>query len=371
MLKVLNLLDSVNRGGAEMQVLDVCRNASRFGIEVTFVAAGGGTLEDEFRESGVEFVRLDRMLPIDIRLASRLRQIIKERDIQIVHGYQAVEGLHLYLATRGLKNVRRVLSFQGFIPGKKNQIAARLIASKMDANISVSKSLLDYLRNDVRIKRLDSFHIIYNGADPERLRPSGRSIKEELALSDDAMLGAMVANFTKDPTKDQLTICRALPAVVEQFPNFHFLFAGRVSEGAERKMSECRDVCDAAGIGANVHFLGPRSDVADILSELDVFVLSSRREGFPVAVSEAMLVGVPLIVSDIEPLREAVRDGALGETFPVGDASVLLEKMMDLLGDPERRTELRQKAQGFARENFSIDAHLRGLKDLYLSLIGK
>src|SRR5688500_11335187 len=155
-MKVLHLLDSVNRGGAEMQVLDVCRNASRFGIEITFVAAGGGTLEDDFRNSGVEFIRLDRMLPVDIRLAAQLRRIVRERNIQIVHGYQAVDGLHLYLATRGLKQVKRVLSFQGFIPGKKNQIAAKLVASKMHANISVSRSLMNYLRDEVGIKRVDN-----------------------------------------------------------------------------------------------------------------------------------------------------------------------------------------------------------------------
>jgi glycosyltransferase involved in cell wall biosynthesis len=369
MMKILHLLDSVNRGGAETQVLDICRNASRFGMETTLVAAGGGVLEDDFRDSGAEYIRLDRKLPVDLYFASQLRKIIKERGIGIVHGYQAVDGLHLYLATRGLKNVKRVLSFQGFIPGRKNRVIAKLIAPRMHANISVSESLFTYL-DAIGINRRENFHVVYNGADERRLKPTGGSIKHEQNLPANAIVGAMIANFTADPTKDQLTICRALPAVIEKFPNFHFLFAGRVADGAEGRMADCVSVCLEAGITNNVHFLGGRSDVADILSELDIFVLSSRQEGFPVAVSEAMLAGVPLIVSDIEPLREAILDdGNLGEMFPVGNFQILSEKILGLLGDDARRHKLADNARIYARENFSVDAHLHRLKKLYAGLL--
>lgn len=368
MIKVLHLLDSVNRGGAETQVLDICRNAASFGLEMTLVTAGGGVLENDFRDSGVEYIRLDRKLPVDVYFASQLRKIIKERGIEIVHGYQAVEGLHLYLATRGLKNVKRVLSFQGFIPGRKNRITAKLIAPLMHANISVSKSLMTYLKDEIGIKRFGNFHVIYNGADPARLQPSGGSIKNELNLPANALLAGMVANFTADPTKDQLTICRALPRVIEQFPNLHFIFAGRVADGAEDKMAECLDVCITGGIVDHVHFLGARPDVPDILDELDLFVFSSRQEGFPVAVSEAMLAGVPLIVSDIEPLREAVCDGEFGEIFPVGAHEVLSEKLSSLLADPDERRDLAGRAKAFAADNFSIDSHIKELANLYRSL---
>ncbi|MEO8572392.1 MAG: glycosyltransferase [Pyrinomonadaceae bacterium] len=369
-MKVLHLLDSVNRGGAETQVLDICRNAARFRLEVTLVAAGGGALENDFRDSGVEYIRLDRRLPIDIYLCSQIRKIIRERGIDIVHGYQAVEGLHLFVATRGLRNVKRVLSFQGFVPGRKNRLTAKLVAPLMHANISVSRSLMTYLREQLGIKNFDNFHVVYNGADEARLRPSGGSIRNELNLPADALLAGMVANFTSDPTKDQLTICRAMPRVIARFPQFHFVFAGRVADGAEDKMAECLDVCIASGITDHVHFLGARPDVPDILEELDLFVFSSRQEGFPVAVSEAMLAGVPLILSDIEPLREAiVCDGNLGEMFPVGDSDELSRKIAALLGDESRCLELADDARKYARENFSIDAHLRALNQLYSELL--
>ena len=365
-MKVLHLLDSVNRGGAETQVLDVCRNASRFGIELTLVAAGGGVMEDEFKDSGIEYVRLDRKLPVDPVFARRLKGLIRERGITVAHGYQAVDGLHLYLATRGLHDVRTVLSFQGFVPGTKNRTTARFLAPLMDANISVSRSLMNYLRDEVKLKSFENFSVVYNGADAKRLVPSGKSIKDELGLPDDAMLGAMVANFVVDPTKDQLTICRALPEVVREFPRFHFLFAGRVSAGAEPILDDCRKACEQ--VSSNVHFLGARTDIPDILAELDLFVFSSRREGFPVAVTEAMLAGVPMVVSDIEPLMEATDNGKYAEVFSVGNSQDLAMKIGDLLTDDARRHRLSIDAREFALQNFSIDAHLGRLRELYDSL---
>src|SRR5215510_11647876 len=124
-MEVLHLLDRLERGGAETIALDICRNAARHGLEMTFVTTGGGAMEEGFRASGVEFIKLNRRLPIDPGVVFGLRKIIRERGIEIVHGYQPVEGLHLYLATRGLPT-KCVLSFQGGMsPTWKNLQAAK------------------------------------------------------------------------------------------------------------------------------------------------------------------------------------------------------------------------------------------------------
>ena len=370
-MKVLYLLDSLNRGGAEMQALDVCRNAKDVGIDVTVAAAGGGTLEDQFRESGVDYIRLQRKFPVDIYLASQLRKIVKERHIEIVHGYQAVDGVHLYLAGRGQKDVKRVLSFQGFIADKRNRLAAKFLIPRMDANIAVSRGMQNWLAENDKLDTSKNFSVIHNGADPKRLVPSGNSLKAELGLDKEALLIGMVGNFYRDPRKDQLTVCKALPRVLAEFPNAHCVFAGRIENGAEDKMADCLNVCIENKIIERVHFLGARSDVPDILSELDIFVFSSLHEGLPVAVSEAMLAGVPMIVSDIEPLLEATANGEFGEVFPAKNVEILTDKILKLLRDKGLRKELADRALEFAKETFSIEAHLRELRKLYQSLLDR
>jgi glycosyltransferase involved in cell wall biosynthesis len=364
-MRVLHFLDTTNRGGAEVQVLDICRNAARFGLEVTFATTHGGSLEDDFRGSGADFVRLGRKFPVDLYLASQLRRIVKERGIEAVHGYQAVEGLHLYLATRGLKRVKRVLSFQGgTVYDWKNRRALRFLIPRMDANIVVSEGLRKLHSEKDRFD-VSGFTVIPNGADPDRLRPTGKSLKAELGLGGHVRLIGMVGNFYRETRKDQMTVCRALPEVFAAFPESQMVFAGKIEEGAEGKFADCLNFCLKQGIADRVHFLGGRADIGDILAELEIFVLSSRREGLPVAVSEAMLVGLPLVLSDIEPLIEVSGGGRFAEIFRTGNAADLSERLRGLLGDGGRRGRLAQSGRDHAVANYSIDAHLAALSELY------
>ncbi len=367
-MRVLHLLDTINRGGAEMQALDVCRNAHKYGIELTFVTAQGGAMEKDFRVSNAEFIRLSRSLPLDFPLVLKLRKIIKDKKIEIVQSYQAVDGLHLYLATLNLP-VRQVLSFQGFISDKKNRQTSRFLIPRVDANISVSKGLLKWLKQNDRLDTSRNFHIIYNGADAKRLAPSGKSLKKELGLDEDILLFGMIGNFYRDPRKDQMTLCKSLPEIFAEIENACCVFAGKIEAGAEEKFQDCLDFCRENGIAEKVHFLGGRSDVPDILEALDLFVFSSLHEGLPVVVSEAMLANVPMIVSDIEPLLEASDNGKYAEIFPVQNAEVLSQKILKLLKDENLRENLATRAFKFATENLSIEAHLRELRKLYNSIL--
>ena len=363
-------MDTVNRGGAETLVLDVCRNAKNFGIDLTFVTLQGGELVEDFRASGADFISLQRRFPVDFGTISKLRKIIKEREIKIVHAHQAVEALHLFPATFNLP-VKRILTHHGFVTDAKNRRALRFLIPRMDANIFVGKGLQSWLRENENINGGQYSHIIHNGTDEKRLQPTGKSLRKELGLDENVLLLGMIGSFYRDPRKDQMTLCKSLPKVFAEIENAHCIFAGKVETGAEEKFQNCVDFCRARGIAEKVHFLGVRDDIPDVLAALDLFVFSSLQEGLPIALTEAMLAKVPLIVSDIEPLLEASANGEYAEVFPVGDAEILSEKIIKLLQNEHLREDLANRALEFARENFSIEAHLRELKRLYDSLLKK
>ena len=367
-MKVLHLLDTINRGGAETLVLDVCRNAARFGIDLTFATMQGGELEEDFRASGANFVRLQRRLPVDLNAVLKLRKIIKENKIQIVHAHQAVEALHLYLATINLP-VKRVMTFHGFVADAKNRRTLQFLIPRMDANIVVSRGLQNWLEEKDKLNVRQNFHVIYNGTDEKRLQPTGKSLRNELNLDENVLLIGMISNFYRDPRKDQMTLCKALPKVFAEIENAHCIFAGKTESGAEDKLKACVEFCRDKGISERVHFLGARQDIPDVLAALDLFVFSSLQEGLPIAMTEAMLANVPLIVSDIEPLLEASENGKFAKVFPVGNAEILSEIIIEILENKEKRENLAKRAREFARENFSIEAHLRELKNLYGTLL--
>lgn len=367
------MLDSLNRGGTEVLALDVCRNARACGLDLTFVATGGGQLEEEFRDSGVDFVRLERRLPVDLSLAARLRRVIEERKVEVVHCHQAVEALHALLATRGT-SVKRVLSFHLLEADAKNRLALRFLVPRMDACVAVSRDLLARLKAEAGYETDARFHVVHNGVDAKRLSPAperasrARGLREELGLTDGELLLGMVGNFYADGRKDPLTACRALPQFFERVPRARFVFVGARVEGAPQLFDECVRFCREARIDDRVHFLGARADVPELLGALDVFVLSSRREGFGIAAVEAMLAGVPSVLSDIGPLREVSGEGTCAALFRAGSSEDLASRLTELARDSGLRARLAARAREWATERFGIEAHISALLRLYEGL---
>jgi glycosyltransferase involved in cell wall biosynthesis len=376
-MRVLHLLDSLNRGGAETLCLDVCRNAHANALDLTFAATGGGELEDDFRRSGADFVRLARRSPLDLKLVGQLRELIEERDIEVVHCHQAVEALHAYLAMRrsgstGGRRVKRVLSFHLCAADAKNRLALKFLAPRMDANVAVSRELLSCLRNEGGFATDKNFRVVYNGVDAARLQATtgGGDLRAELKLTKRDLLFGMVGNFYADARKDQLTVCRALPEVFRQLPEAHFVFAGGFEQDAAQMYRACVNHCREEGIAGRVHFLGQRADVSNVLRALDIFVFSSRKDSFGIAVVEAMLAGVPAVVSDIGALLEVTRGGEYAPVFRTGDAPDLARQLVALACDGARRTALAGQARQWAAREFRIETHIGNLLELYKSLAG-
>ncbi len=337
----MHILDSLNRGGAEMLELDLCRNARANNLDLTFVATGGGDLEGDFRNSGVTFQRLQRRLPVDLRLARRISRIVKEREIDVVHTNQAVEALHAYLATRG-SQVKRVMTFHLCTSDGRNKVALNLLAPRMDANVAVSHELLKCLGHEAGFKTSERFHVVHNGVDARRLEPTGANLRAELGLNDGALVLGMIGNFYPDA-----------------------LFIGGSFADAPQPLAECVEICRELGISERVHFLGKRADIPDLLVAMDIYVQSSVNESLGIAVVEAMLSGLPVVVSDIGALLEVTGEGEYAATFRTGDAADLAGQLIKLCRNEDRRRDLGQQGKGWATSHFSIETHIANLIKLY------
>lgn len=366
-MKVLHILDSLNRGGAEMLALDVCCNAAANGLELSFLATGGGTLEEDFKNSGVPFYRLQRRLPFDLQLVSRIRKILKENDFDIIHSHQAVAAIHAYVAAAGLR-AKHVLSFPGFYADAKNRLTTRFLVPRMAANVSCSKGLLEWLDKSENLD-LSKFCMIYNGVDAKRLEYAGESLKTELNLPADSFLFGMVSHFYAAPRKDQITLCRAFAKVAGKLPKAHVALVGKTEAGAEEKFEECVRIAKENNLQHRIHFLGQRNDLAKIVNSLDAYVFSSLHEGLPIALMEAMLAGKACILSDIPPHLEVSCGGEYAEVFETQNAEELAEKLIKIAEDDKFRNDLANRAESFAQKTFSIEAHLESLKKLYASIV--
>jgi len=346
--------------------LDFCRDASKYGLDVTLVATGKGELFDEFKNSGVNFIFIERKMPVDFRLVYKLKRIVEKNGIKVIHAHQAVDGVHAYL-TKLFTNVKTVMSFHGHNPSKKNDLALKFLIPRMDANIAVSKSFLNRLKNDIKFDTTKNFYVVYNGIDPNKFYKTSGTFRKELDLYDSDILLGSVGNFY-NTGRDQLTICKSLPNVYRKYKNVHFVFIGGRSEKNPHFYDECYNYCKNNNILDRTHFVGSRTDINDILNSLDVFVYSSNHDTFGISVIEAMMSGLPVIINNLSTLLEVTDNGKYAIVFKSKCSEDLENKIIELIENKDKRGHLAAGGEEWALSQFSIENYITNLKKLYFSL---
>jgi glycosyltransferase involved in cell wall biosynthesis len=165
------------------------------------------------------------------------------------------------------------------------------------------------------------------------------------------------------PPKNHALLIEAFAQVRADAPLYLLLVGGGELENAVREQ--------VAGLGlqGRVRFLGVRADVADILRASDVFVLSSRWEGNPMSVMEAMAAGLPVVSTAVGGVPELVQHGATGLLVPAGDACSLAEAIAQLGCDPARRAAIGNAARQTARERFDVRVMSLAYATLYQQLL--
>ena len=163
--------------------------------------------------------------------------------------------------------------------------------------------------------------------------------------------------------KDPFTLLRAWAEVRRTVPDCPLLVAG---DGELRAPSEM--LARQLGIEANVSFLGMRRDVGALLAASDAFVLSSKMEGLPISMIEAMAAGVPCIGTDAGGVRELIGDADCGAVTPVGDAAALASAIAACAGDAALRERWGQSARRHYLDRFTPQAMAERYLALYREL---
>ncbi len=374
-MKIAYLLGSLNRGGTETLLLDVFRNAKQNELEAMGIYRKSGSLELDFRQSGVEMAQL----PVGenpLAYLIKLRELLVRNKISIVHAQQPIDALFAWLACLGT-GMKIALTFHGYDFNDKKTGASilKFIIKRTDANLFVSEMQRQYYQQQYSLKA-EKQTVVYNGISFDKLNMLTHwmtlshpmsNLRNELNILPDTLLIGSVGNFV--PVRDQLTLCRFLKLLDEQEVDFHFVFIGKRAENKPDLYDDCYNFCQQNNLLDRVSFLGSRNDVPALLHQLDAFLYATDHDTFGIAVVEAMAVGIPVFVNDWEVMIEITDRGKYATLYKTKEDVDLLQQFMLFLQNKTPYKTKALEAARFVREMYSIEKHIENLKQVYRRLM--
>jgi glycosyltransferase involved in cell wall biosynthesis len=359
--RILLLVTLAETGGAQTYVANLLPSLARQ-FDVTVAAHGSGPLRDRAHAAGVRFVQLEHVRrpvnpPRDLRALLELTALARRERPHIVHVNSAKAGALGRLAGWLARVPIRIYTVHGWAftahGGASSALyrwAERVLRPLTTTTICVAES--------ERRAGLDAGTcgeattvVIHNGVE----LPSAGAVEPRPGPYRLVTVGRLQA------PKDPLTLIRAL---AELGRPGEAVIAG---DGPDRPAVE-REV-RRLGLESAVRLAGERDDVAELLAEADLFVLSTRSEGLPLSILEAMAAGLPVVASDVGGVPELVVDRETGFLVPPGDPHALAAAIERLLDDPDLRGRFGAAGRARVSTHFDLASAQRAHLDLYRALL--
>lgn len=291
-----------------------------------------------------------------------MRRMLRQIGADVVHTHNTEAFIDGAIGAR-LAGVRTVIHTDHAreFPDAFRYMAAEHVVSHLAYRVvGVSAHTTENLRRYEKISQR-KLRTIINGVDPApfTMPVDAAAKRRELGIPADAPLLGLGARL--EPQKAIEHLIGAMQLLRRDLPAAHLLIAG---EGSLEK--DLRRRTEELDQSANVHFLGVRPDMREILRALDIMVLPSDWEGLPMIVLEAMAAGCPVVASNVGGIPTAITDGESGALVTARDTPGLASALLALLKDPQRRARYAAAARERFHRDFSATAMTRQYEALYL-----
>lgn len=382
MYRILHIIDTLNYGGAERQLLlnVSALDRSRFQSYICCVQERGA-LAATAEELGVPVYSLGaRGKPQWPQAVFHLRRLLRSLKIDLIHTSLADADI-LGAAASRLWRVPAVSTLCN-IGGEPERLVDNVHMSRLKLILSTKLWGLALrlghrrciaISNAVRESAINTY-----GLSGEKLTVNYRALPDNWFASD---LGERPAELRRSlglqdvypillnvgrlvPQKGQRYLLQAMPQVLASFPKARLLIAG---EGPLRDSLE--GLSQELGVTQQVSLLGRRSDVRDLLALSDIFVFPSVFEGLGASLVEATGMGKPCVASRVGPIPEVVEDGQSGLLVPSCSPQALAEAIIELAGDRDRAAAMGRRGREVAQQKFRITPAIKQLEAVYRQLL--
>lgn len=366
-LRIALVVNNLNVGGLEKVVISLLRGLDRNRFDVYLICLdGGGRLFTEAAISPDHCLVLNRRfirfwsVNIDIRALYAIRSFIGKNRIQLIHTHNLSPLIYGGLAARSL------ISGPLVVYTEHNQIYSASAATKVkypyylklaDKVLVVSKDLQNHLQNVIGVQQ--PVEVMYNGIDGLLFqRVNSEGIRSELGITADSFLVGTAVVISEQ--KGIRYLMEAAKIVLCNHSKIQFVVAG---EGP--LLNELKAQLETMGLGDRFRFLGYRDDIPAVISALDLYVLPSLWEGFPLALLEAMAIGKPIVCTHVGGNPEIVNNGENGYLVAPKDAEGLAKKILSIAGDPAFMESVKLQNRSRFESNFSDLAMVAAHENFY------
>lgn len=344
--KLLIIIDEMERGGSQKQILDTARHidSSVFSVSVVYFRKHSSYV-DELRQLGVEVTHIPKRRRVDIPFFIQLCSYLRKNRFDLVHAFSFSGEMWGWLANLFSGNARFVSTvhsvYEWYSP--LQWMIKRWVTQGSAALVANSQAGADYAALRMGIRR-NTVDVVPNGIElPARVEQAQESEADDEKESTPRTPRMLFVGRLVDH-KNLPCLLRAFSLVARQHEQVELDLVG---DGPLRQSLEQQ--VKALGIGGRVNFWGEQNDVTPWLRNADLFVISSHREGLSNAVMEAMSVGLPVLASNVGGNPELVTHEKTGMLFPADDHETLASMALELLHDEQKRRTLAAGALAAAR----------------------
>ena len=344
-MNVMEIVSGADVNGAVVHCLLLTRELAQRGHRVTLVCRPDAWIATQLRGAPVDIVESDlhRWPPDEVR---RLANIARAQAIDVLHTHMS--RAHFFgVLLRWLSGVPSVATAHSRHMQLHWMCNDRVIA------VSAATGRFHRRRNLVRRTRLD---VIHNFVDYRRFEADENKRAVMRAAFNVAPTSPLIGSIGDViPDKGLIHLVRALPKIRRAVPAARLLVVGGGS-GVYRAAVERE--AERLGVDSMIIWAGRRTDVADILRALDVFVLPSLEENFPLVVAEAMAAARPVVATAVGGVPECVSPGETGVLVPPADDGALAGALIGLLCDAPLQRRLGEAARKRVQERFSPETQV-------------
>ncbi|WP_054031626.1 glycosyltransferase family 4 protein [Desulfatitalea tepidiphila] len=351
-------------GGLQQVVVNICRCINKNKFNVTVLCLNEmGELATKINQLKIPLFLLPKnSSKPDYLSFIKVSRFVREGAFKVIHTHNTqamIDGTIAGLLT-GVRKIIHTDHARAFPDKKRYMFSEWFLSHFVSKIVGVSDHTCENLNRYEKISR-KKIVMIPNGIDRKLFQYNfnPKLKRDELGLTRKGPIIGLGVRLTEQ--KGIIYLLRAMPNLIRRYAEITLLIAG---DGPLRQnlLKEAKKL----GISSHVLFLGPRLDMTEILSVLDIYVLPSLWEGLPMVLLEALAVGIPVVATDVGGVSTAIKNGITGLLVPPGEPDRISAAVINLLDNDCLRNSCIQNGRQLFEQDFTAEKMVKRYEDLYL-----